>query len=183
MSADDHELIERSRNGDYSAFEQLLLRYDRDVLSIAGRYTNDADDAKDIYQETFIRVYKGLSKFRGECSFPTWVYRITVNVCLSHRRRQHRRATVPLSEGENGSEPEGRDRADERAESSETLRRIAEAMEALSPQQRLAFSLKHYNERTIREIADVMECEEGTVKRYLFDATRRLRERLHDLAQ
>lgn len=181
MSESDHELIERSRNGDFSAFERLLLRYDRDVLSIAARYTGDADDAKDIYQETFIRVYKGLSKFRGDCSFPTWVYRIAVNVCLSHRRSRQRRATVPLADGDDGNEPAGLDRTDERAEGSETVRRIDEAMESLSPQQRLAFSLKHYNERSIREIAEVMECGEGTVKRYLFDATRRMRERLHDL--
>ena len=93
---DDVDLVRKAQQGDILAFEQLVYRHDKKVLSIAARYVTSADDAKDIYQEVFLRVYRGLKKFRFKSEFSTWVHRITVNVCLTHRSR-HRRTMQTFS--------------------------------------------------------------------------------------
>lgn len=184
MVPSDDELIGRSKAGDTSAFEQLIFRYDRDVLTIASRFTKSAEDAKDIYQESFIRVYKGLPKFEGASEFTTWLYRIVTNVCLSHRARKRRTAMDSLDEGGeegNGNSARSDWKADDGLHSREISGRIDEALKELSPQQRLVFTLRHYQEYKLREIAQMMDCSEGTVKRYLFEATKRMRKTLQDL--
>ena len=85
MDVDINSPSRKAQQGDILAFEQLVYRHDKKVLSIAARYVTSADDAKDIYQEVFLRVYRGLKKFRFKSEFSTWVHRITVNVCLTHR--------------------------------------------------------------------------------------------------
>ena len=84
----DTELIRSAQRGDMDAFEELVYRHDKEVFSIAARYVNRAEDAKDIYQEVFLRVYRGLQKFRFQSEFSTWLYRITTNVCLTHRNHR-----------------------------------------------------------------------------------------------
>ena len=85
---EDYKLIKNAQDGDMGAFEQLLYRYDRHVLNIAYSFRNNEDDAKDIYQEVFIRVHKGLKNFQFKSEFSTWLYRITTNVCISFKRKQ-----------------------------------------------------------------------------------------------
>src|SRR5260370_29840416 len=85
---EDTDVIREAQSGDASAFDELVYRYDRHVLSIAARYVNQAEDAKDIYQEVFLRVYRGLKKFERRSAFSTCLYRITTNVCLTHRTRR-----------------------------------------------------------------------------------------------
>ena len=91
MTPTDNELIQAAQRGDMVAFEQLVFRHDKQVLSIAARYVTSAEDAKDIYQEVFIRVYRGLRKFRYRSEFATWLHRITTNVCLTHRTKQKKK--------------------------------------------------------------------------------------------
>src|SRR3984893_5601305 len=88
---DDRALIERAQSGDRDAFEDLVHRYDRDVLRIALNILHKPEDARDVYQEAFLKIYKNLPRFRFECSFYTWTYRIVTNVCLDHRRRRSSR--------------------------------------------------------------------------------------------
>ena len=83
MTLNDNELIIQAQNGNVMALEELIYRYDKMVLRIAMKYTGDSDDAKDIYQEVFIRVFKGLSDFQFKSEFSTWLFRITSNVCIS----------------------------------------------------------------------------------------------------
>ena len=87
----DSEVIREAQQGNKNAFDELVCRYDKQVLSLAARYVNQADEAKDIYQEVFLRAYKGLKKFQSRSEFATWLYRITTNVCLTHgaRRKNH----------------------------------------------------------------------------------------------
>lgn len=186
MPVSDHELIREARAGGATAFEQLVYRYDEKVLAIALRYVGSREDAKDVYQEVFVRVYRGLGNFRMESEFSTWLYRITVNVCLTHRSDRKRRPEAAVGEG-------ARDEADvaglpaldagaeEQVHASEIAARVAGAVERLSPKQRLVFTLRHYQGHKLREIAAIMECTEGTVKRYLFTATQRMREELREL--
>ena len=186
MEPSDNELISRAQNGEVVAFEQLVHRYDRNVLAIASRYTRNAEDAQDIYQEVFLRVYRGLSGFRFESMFSTWLYRVVTNVCLSHKRKQRKVEQVPLDEtfedketvqaaagtAAYGKTPEKLYRNVEISD------RVNGALKTLSAKQRLVFILKHYEGLKLREIAEMMECAEGTVKKYLFLATQKLRTEL-----
>src|SRR5260370_17730653 len=88
---DDRVLIERAQSGDREAFEELVHRYDRDVLRIALNILHKPEDARDVYQEAFLKIYRNLHRFRFECSFYTWMYRVVTNVCLDHLRRRSSR--------------------------------------------------------------------------------------------
>ena len=87
MALSDIELIHQVKQGNENAFEQLVYRYDRTVLSITLKYSGNTDDAKDLYQEVFIRAYRGINNFQFRSEFSTWLYRIAVNVCLSYKSR------------------------------------------------------------------------------------------------
>lgn len=184
MPATDGELIEASKSGNVSAFQELMYRYDRDVLTIASRFTTNADDAKDIYQETFIRVFKGLPAFRSDSKFSTWIFRIATNVCLTFHQKKKRSASVSLNDvDDDGSIPvtAGEFQSDTLVRQNELSARIDRALGELSPQQRLVFSMRHFQEYKIREIAEMIGCAEGTVKNYLFEAIRKMRASLHDV--
>lgn len=184
MEHTDAELIERSKAGDSSAFEQLVFRYDQDVLNIASRYTRSAHDAKDIYQESFIRVYKGIGTFEQKSEFTTWLYRIVTNVCLTYKAKKRRTAMTSLDDEDDEvvkDQAVSDKRSDAGTYGNEITARIESALQHLSPQQRLVFTLRHYQEYKVREIAVMMNCAEGTVKKYLFEATQKMRIRLHDL--
>src|SRR5579864_6324972 len=86
--SDERALIERAQGGDREAFEELVHCYDRDVLRIALNILHKTEDARDVYQESFLKIYKNLPRFRFECSFYTWMYRVVTNVCLDHLRRR-----------------------------------------------------------------------------------------------
>lgn len=187
VSTSDHELVTRAQKGETSAFEELVFRYDRKVLSIAHSFTNDADDAQDIYQEVFLRIFQALPDFRFKSQFSTWLHRITVNVCLSHKKRtaESSRTRINgvnernLKEPHSGSASVARSISpDQYAQNGEIRRYVEQAIESLSPQEKLVFTLKHYEGYKLREIASMMECGEGTVKRYLFSAVGKLRGRL-----
>jgi len=183
---EERELILLAQRGDRRAFEDLVYRYDRKVLAIAASYTgNNLDDAKDVYQEVFLRVFKALPKFRFDARFSTWLYRIVVNVCLTQQRRRKNREADSLDfvedeESQSLLEKQASDErsSDQKAYDGEVARHVAMAMKTLSPQQRLVFTLRHYEGYKLREIAAMMNCAEGTVKKYLFTATERLRDSL-----
>lgn len=184
MAQTDTELIEQSKAGNFSAFEQLIFRYDKDVLTIASRYTQSADDAKDIYQETFIRVFKGLQKFQQQSEFSTWIFRIATNVCLTHRERKKRNSHISLDDNDDEttvayavSDVE----TDSQTYGNEISQRIEMALQELSPKQKLVFTLRHYQDYKLKDIAVMMNCAEGTVKKYLFEATQKMRTHLQDL--
>ncbi|HEX9613919.1 MAG TPA: RNA polymerase sigma factor [Bacteroidota bacterium] len=184
MVVNDKELILKARSGDPAAFEQLVFRYDRQVLSMAANYVKTADDAKDIYQEVFLRVYRGLKNFELRSEFSTWLYRITTNVCLSFRSRRKRHTHASIHEGDGDEESHGVAgtlEADRPAMDSEISGRIEDALADLSPKQRMVFTLRHYEGYKLREIAGMMNCREGTVKKYLFTATRKMRDALKEV--
>src|SRR3974390_841496 len=88
---DERVLVEQAQAGSRVAFEELVRRYDRDVLRLALNLMKRTEDARDVYQEAFLKVYRNLHRFRFECSFYTWLYRIVTNVCLDHLRRRQAR--------------------------------------------------------------------------------------------
>ncbi|MDE2729005.1 MAG: RNA polymerase sigma factor [Gemmatimonadota bacterium] len=186
---EDRRLILKARGGDVRALEELVYRYDEKVLSMAMSFVGDMDDAKDIYQEVFIRVLKALPKFEFRSRFSTYLYRIVTNVCLTHRTRDGKRRFVPI-EDEQGEDQDSTkqgvtlhspDRSDAAVINHEIASRIRTAVSTLSPRLRTVFVLRHQEGFKLREIAGIMECAEGTVKKYLFDATRRMRSQLEDI--
>lgn len=182
----DHiTLVREAQKGDSAAFEELVRSYDQPVLRLALRITGSENDAQDIYQDTFLRAYQSLGGFRFECSFYTWIHRITTNVCLDYlrRRQKHQRDinVVVSSEGEETElvavlpdrHPESDpDRCLRRRE---LRKQIARAMQQLSPRERMVFELKHYQNLKLRTVADMLRTSEGTVKNTLFRATHKLR--------
>lgn len=180
------DLIKRASLGDSHAFEALVSRYDKKVLSIAMRYVKSEDDAQDIYQEVFLRVFKNLSNFEFKSEFSTWLYRITVNVCLNFLEKQKKINALSIYENFGGEDDDNsfsfestlkaKDlNPEENLSNKEKGELIKDAIETLSPKQKMVFTLKHFEELKIKEIAEIMDCTEGTVKRYLFDATGKLR--------
>ena len=189
MELSEKEIIIKAQNGDSIAFEQLVYNYDRAVLSIAMRYVRDEDDAKDIYQEVFIRVYRGLKKFEFRSEFSTWIFRITANVCLTYKSRKKEKIMVSIEDQKDDDQKsyEAMDMiSKERSPEEEILNNdlrflIGNAVDSLSAKQRITFVLKHYEGYKIREIAEMLGCKEGTVKKYLFDAVNNLKKKLKPL--
>ncbi|MBS4034686.1 MAG: sigma-70 family RNA polymerase sigma factor [Ignavibacterium sp.] len=184
MAPEENQLILNAQNGDIRAFEELVYKYDSKVLSLALRYVGDEDDAKDLYQEVFIRAYKGIKNFQFKSEFSTWLFRITTNVCFTFKSRDRRKNNISVSPGDEDENVQNIELIDNSsspevlASGSELGYIIKNALETLSPKQKMTFVLKHYDGYKIREIAEMMECNEGTVKKYLFDATRNLRKKL-----
>ncbi len=190
MAAQDRDLILKAQGGDAAAFEQLVFRYDRQVLNIAATYVNNAEDAKDIYQEVLLRVYRGLKKFQFRSEFSTWLHRVTTNVCITHRSRRKRHSHTSLNQEVESDDAQAHslsdtlsdDRtADQHALNTEISKHVQEALVRLSPKQKMVFTLRHYQGYKLKEIAEMMECTEGTVKKYLFTATQRMREQLKEV--
>ncbi|HKQ87241.1 MAG TPA: sigma-70 family RNA polymerase sigma factor [Candidatus Acidoferrales bacterium] len=191
--AEEHALVRKAQEGDRQSFDELVRRYDRDVLRLALNIVHRPEDARDIYQETFLKVYRNLHRFRFECSFYTWLYRVATNVGLDYlRRRTTRRedqAPVP-EDAEGASTRDFFDRQPQQNPSTNPERqllgheisgRIQEAMKRLSPRERMVFEMKHYEGMRLRAIGDVLGTSEETVKNSLFRATRKLRASLEGL--
>jgi RNA polymerase sigma-70 factor (ECF subfamily) len=192
---DDRTLIERAQAGDGAAFEALVGRYDRQVLRLALNVLGGAEDARDVYQESFLKIYRSLHRFRFECSFYTWMYRIVTNVCLDHLRRRRSRPEdqPPVVRTVSSRESRGADFFDRQegigAQSNperhllgrEIGSKIEAALETLSPRERMVFEMKHYQGMRLRAIGEALGTTEETVKNSLFRATRKMRTHLEGL--
>ena len=188
MTSQESYLIMNAQKGDSAAFEELIYRYDKNVLSIALRFVKNNDDAKDIYQEVFLRVFRGLKNFKFKSEFSTWLYRITTNVCLTYKQKQKKHNYVSINNddeentGYNDSfEDENSFTPDKIFNDSEISSHVNNALENLSSRQKMIFILKHYEGYKIKEIAEIINVGEGTVKKYLFEAVHKLREQLQEL--
>jgi len=188
MSLTDNQLIINAQQGDMSSFEELVYRYDRHVLNIAKSFRNNDDDAKDIYQEVFMRVYRGLKNFQFKSEFSTWLFRVTTNVCITHQSRKKDHDSIDreiFSEDENSTTMAemltDNKSSDELAVGKDISKYITKALNELPPQQKMVFTLKYFEEYKIREIAEMMQCTEGAVKKYLFTATHKMRDRLKNI--
>lgn len=183
-------LIRAAQRQDHDAFEQLVRRYDRSVLRVALHLLRSEEDARDAYQEIFLRTYRSLNSFRFQCSFHTWLYRVATNVCLDFlRRKSVRRDRWAAAEtGVEGPAPLD-SASDERVASNPdrvlmrrvAAGRIAKALELLTPKERMVFELKHYEGLRLRVIGDRLAISEEATKNCLFRAHRKLRAALEDV--
>jgi RNA polymerase sigma-70 factor, ECF subfamily len=187
----DAELIRGAQRGDRAAFEELVRQYDQAVLRLALHLTGSEQDARDIYQDAFLKAYRNLGSFRFECSFYTWIYRIVTNLCLDHlRKRQVRKEDAPVVTDSDGTEYSIIDQvADDRSGASperdlmrrELGSRIGRALTKLTPRERMVFAMKHYQGLKLRTIGEALNTTEETAKNTLFRATQKLRAALADM--
>ena len=188
---DDNELIKKTQKGDNKAFEQLVMKYDRLVLNIAYTFHNNKDDADDIYQEVFLRVHRGLKNFQSKSKFSTWLYRITVNVCIESKRKAKKHNHEQLNNYDEESENSGSFesiidsgmKTDQSTLNNETASLIQRELNKLPKQLKMAFTLKYYQGLKIKEISSMMNCTEGTIKSYLFTSSRKLRVKLKPILE
>jgi RNA polymerase sigma-70 factor (ECF subfamily) len=186
----EHDLIRAAQRGDEQAFERLVRTYDQSVLRIALNLLRSPEDARDVYQEAFLRVYRNLGNFRFDCSFHTWLYRIVTNICLDHlRKRKVRREEPPVIDGADGL-IDRMERAEEESAHADPERsaynlqvgaRIDGALQNLSPRERMVFELRHYQGLRLRNIGEVLGTSEEAAKNCLFRATQKMRGVLGDL--
>src|SRR6202035_976490 len=153
LSPQVDSLIRAAQGGDQEAFEQLVRTYDQNVLRIAMNLLRSPEDARDVYQEAFLRVYRNLHAFRFDCSFHTWLYRIVTNICLDQLRkrkvRKEESSVVETGEGPidrmDTFEEDGADSDPERTLWNRQLKqKIETSLDGLTPRERMVFELRHY---------------------------------------
>ncbi len=182
--ARETELIEAYNSGDSNAFDQLVDLYKQRAYSLAYRWVENREDALDICQEAFLRMYRALKRWRPTSSIFTWLYRVIINLSIDLRRKQSREKTVPIEghadEPAQAMMPVATPESSPRrmADLKELGRTIREMATLLPKRQQKAFVLRFYEGLQIREIAQIMRCSEGAVKASLFQAVRKMRRNL-----
>jgi len=189
LSLQIDSLIRAAQRGDQDAFEQLVRAHDQSVLRLAMNLLRSTEDARDVYQEAFLRVYRSLDSFRFDCSFQTWLYRIVTNICLDRLRkrkvRKEESAVVETSDGpvdrmEAFQEEAAHANPERTLWNRELKQRMENALQDLSPRERMVFELRHYQGLRLRNIGDLLGTTEEAAKNCLFRATRKMRAELGD---
>jgi RNA polymerase sigma-70 factor (ECF subfamily) len=181
MPESDAVAVSRAQAGDPDAFRDLVDRHSRRIYRLAFRMTGSAQDAEDVVQEAFLRAYRQLDRFESRANFGTWLHRITVNCSIDLMRARPRREEAHDAESLEvlaPAHPPGRGRPDEPerlALSAEIQERVGEAMERLSPMERAAFTLRHFEGMSIEEIGQALNLRTNATKHSIFRAVRKMR--------
>jgi RNA polymerase sigma-70 factor (ECF subfamily) len=181
----ENMVIQLAKEGHDNAFRRLYEDNRERIYRLACRYVRSRQDAEDIMQETFIRAFKRIDSFHhgGDAGFSTWLASICIHCAIDHLRRQKRRrmgTTVSLQDVSVPLEAEG-DSPQRATEMNETRRIIAEAAGRLAPKQRIIFDLRYMQHHTIKEISQIMSCNENTVKTHLSRSMQKLKKKLEPL--
>jgi RNA polymerase sigma-70 factor (ECF subfamily) len=177
----DSDLIARAASGDTAAFQALVERHRSMVYRVAYQFAGNHYDAEDIAQEVFIKVFRSLEKFRQDAQLSSWLYRIVMNACIDHRRRQLPAGSAPFGEEaehklhNTATETPG---PEEHAYAGELGQVLESEINRLPQGQRIVFVMRHHQGLKLGEIADALGLAEGTVKRQLHAAVHRLRHAL-----
>jgi RNA polymerase sigma-70 factor, ECF subfamily len=182
---DEASLVARAKEGDASAFSELVQHYDRRVFRMAKQITQNDDDAEDVLQEAFLKAYTHLNDFQGNSKFYTWIVRIAVNEALMKLRKRRSDRSVPLDEPiDTGEDEVAREIAvwDENPEEAYSREELAElldeAVQSLKPAYRTVFILRDIEELSIEETAEALGLSISAVKSRLLRARLQLREKL-----
>ena len=182
----DHELIEAVKAGDEFAFTEVISRYKNPITNFLFRFLNDREEAVDLAQETFVRVYFALDRYHTNYAFSTYIYRIAANLAISELRKRKRRSVLSLTglfQTEEGREmefqpPDVRPLADADVIDAERERVIAKAIASLPPKYRLPVLLRDVDGRSYDEVAEILNLGLGTTKSRISRARGMLREKL-----
>ena len=175
----DRDCVERFRNGERAAFDQLVRRHERGVWRIVRRYLRNDADSFDVTQQVFVRAFKGLATFRGAASVRSWLYRIAINCALSWLRDHKREQPAEIEEdalvddhAAPGKIADGQDNA-----------RLRAAIEKLPPKQKMVLELRVFDDLPFKEVAELADCTENTAKVNFHYAVKRLRDILNEPAK
>jgi len=183
MEQTDAALVGQARAGDPDAFRLLVERHARSLFGLAYRMTGNESDAEDVVQESFLRAYRQLKSFDQRASFGTWLYRIAVNSSLDLVRSRRRRMEVFAPAGDDAADPvaeapSGNPGPERLVLSGEIWQRVAGGMARLSPTERAAFVLRHFEGMRIEELSRVLGCQPGAARHSVFRAVQKLRRAL-----
>lgn len=193
MKRDDLELVEAAQAGDREAFRELVEKYQRKVYSICYGMLKNPDDALDVSQDAFIKVFRYLAKFNKQSSFYTWLYRITVNACIDHIRKNSKKKSVEYDDrisrdgavaGDEHIMPSKLGLNPDKVYGRKELRdKMQDALETLSEKHRTILILREVEQLSYEEIAEVLNVSKGTVMSRLFHARRYFQEAIAEYLQ
>lgn len=179
----EEHLVAAARKGDRAAFGRLVECHARQVFRVCFRVTGSEAMAEDAVQETFIRAWRKLAGFDGRSAFSTWLHRVAVNAALEQLRREKRHAAEPEPEHDGAAGTAWIDAApsaDRQAESTVVAQRINVALTALTPLERAAFVMRHYQEQPLIEICEALGLKQSAAKQAIFRAAKKMRAALHE---
>ncbi len=190
MLKEEELLIRKAQRGNIRAFEELVKKYDEKIMRLLLNMLNDEDDARDTYQEIFLKVYQSIGNYRFQSKFYTWLYRIAVNTSINYRKKRTVNSSDSLDEilsDDKGTLLEVIQDDNQTPEqfvlNIELTEKINQSIEKLSPRQRAVFILRHYHGHKLSEIAEILNCSEGTVKNYMFRSLQKMRDNLREYQQ
>lgn len=182
MNGAEAMALERAREGDEEAFRMLVDRYSHDMFRLAFRMTGNEQDAEDVVQETFLRAFRRIRRFDGRAKVSSWLFTIASNYAIDLLRRRKRWRSTEIDRAVRGAPPPAPGPGpDRQAEGGEVRERISAALDLLTPRERVAFTLRHYEGRSIQEIGRIMGLRTSATKNHVFRAVRKLRKALRPL--
>ncbi|MBI4811695.1 MAG: RNA polymerase sigma factor [Ignavibacteriales bacterium] len=175
-AADERQLILQVKEGNHGAFRVLVERYMKHAYNIAYGFVNDHDDAEDIAQESFVRIYDSIKTFRGDAAFNTWLYRIVMNISLNRLRRKKNMNRTKLSSFQNMMLTA--DSGYAMVSQNETKEIMEQKLHELPTLQRAVVILRHLNGLSTKQVSGILRCSEGTVKTHLHRGLKNLRSKM-----
>lgn len=176
-SIDEQTLIQKAQKGDIKAYESLVFKYDKRVMALIRHSVLNDEDAKELYQDIFLKVYRSIGKYGKNSNFYTWLYRITINTCLNYHQKKSTRLDK-ITETINTDSyisKQTKQNPESVMMNNELQETIQEGLNNLSPKEKMVFILKHYEGLKIREIADLLKETDGSVKNCLFRGIKKLK--------
>lgn len=181
LPTDEKELVERFQNGEQEAFNELVIRYQGRIYNLVYKYVSNAETARDLSQEIFIKAFRALPHFKRQSAFYSWLYRIAINLCIDFIRQQKRGRALSfedLATGAGNDEVAFNDVSPlppDQLETKELGQIIGQAVQQLPPKQQRVFNLRYHDGLQLKEIAAQLDRSEGTIKAHLHHAHKRLR--------
>jgi len=185
----DEDLVLRVQQGDRSAFDFLVIKYQHKIIQLVNRYVKDPSEAQDVAQEAFIKAYRALGNFRGDSAFYTWLYRIAINTAKNYLVSRSRRSSdyqVDIQDAEaieNAPQLQGMETPERLLLNQEIIDTIKTAIEKLPEEMRTAIMLREFEGMSYEEIATAMDCPVGTVRSRIFRAREAIDNKLNPLLE
>jgi RNA polymerase sigma-70 factor (ECF subfamily) len=183
----DEDLVLRVQQGDKSAYDLLVIKYQHKIVQLVNRYVKDPSESQDVAQEAFIKAYRALGSFRGESAFYTWLYRIAINTAknyLMSRSRRNVDMQIDVQDAEvyeNLPQLHGQETPERELLSREIVETIKSAIAKLPEEMRVAIMLREFEGMSYEEIAQAMDCPVGTVRSRIFRAREAIDSKLNPL--
>jgi RNA polymerase sigma-70 factor, ECF subfamily len=180
----DVDLMLKVKRGDREAFRLLISRYQRPLVNFIYRFTGNPSESEELAQDVFLKIFQAAPRYEPQAEFTTWLYRIATNLTLNHLRDHKPHFITPLDQEPDGEVggfaeiPDPRPWAEEKFLEKERIRNIRNAVNALPENQKLALILTKYQDLSLKEAAEVLQCSETAIKSLIFRAYSNLREKL-----